>query len=422
METKRLSPKAGALGLLLGFVVVLCAASIAPGEDWDDCPAIVVEGVTQEPGQDWFHISQNCTLTIEGIDEDSESGVPDGGDHLYNATTIWEGEFLDSKQGLENRWEPDNWTEGDEISVTVDDDPNTPDGTNTDDSSVDGPTFTLKAWEFAVTLSVQCTADPNQSSTVVVTETGYGTNVETSASIECTLAKGPVTAQTTKTGTCWTACDTADAPATQFGAAQANATWSIDTMPTEGVEAYNAVYRADVDANMSGSLIAETSDYDPDSGSNVDVGVLIQAAGVPGWAVEIITSIVNWKEECESAAGIGFGFNSDVLESCLGSVYEIEIASGANPNDDTRPFSHNPAAQQLTGTVATGPAKAQAKIDGKVEARGYRTEVLIEGEPIGCMHWHSEASIESTGSCTYECSNVRADPNSLQENDSRLID
>lgn len=417
MKTQRLLPNVGNLSVVLGFVVLICAGWPALGEDWDKCPAIVVDGVTQDPGQDWINVSQTYFLSIEGIDEDSESGVPDGGDHLYSATTIWDGEWLDSEYGLENTWIPQHWTEGKEISVTVDDNPTTPDGTNTDDSSVDGPTFTLKAWEFKITMTVTCTADPNQSASKVITQTGYGTSVETSASTECTLAKGPVQAKTWNTGCCVEpTCDTADDGPIQFVAAQADAKWKIATLPAQNVETYSATVKADVDASMSGSLMAETEDTDWDGNANVVVEVLAKAAGAPSWAVDVVTNLKDWDSEAESAAGIGFGFNSDVLGSCLDNVYKIEIGSSHEPNDKTKTFSHDPDSAHLMGDVSD-EKYAQAKIDGKVEARGY--QYICPLLHI-CTHEHSEASIESTGSCTFECSNVTAE--NLQENESRLIE
>ena len=384
-------------------LVAMTSSSLICHASWDACPDPDLAGVWKEHDQQWFHISQTCGLEVVGEDEDSYNGVPDGGDHLDGEECYWTGEFILSTEGLVNTWVPRHYTlYGDSVTVCVDDDPDYPDGVNTDDGSVTSSSFKLYAWEVVVSATGSSTVD-SSSETKVVSESGWDTTI-TSSSINCTLAKGSVTAQTTDTGTCFTTCDVADDGPTQFGAAQADGLWEFGKMPT-GAATGTATGKCTVGASMSGSISAVTDDDDFDIlGDTVSVGI---SASASGWGVRISTTIT-LTELCEAGAGIGFGFNSDILSSCFSDTYKIEITSGDSPNDDTVNYSHNPSGQTFTGSL-TAKKNAQAMIDGKVEAKGYRKILELYGNPYACVHYNSSASISSTGSCTYTCSGVDAE-------------
>lgn len=368
---------------------------------WSSAPEINILGIKKAHDQEWFHISQSCDLTIEAIDEDSHCGnLPDGGNHIKEEECMWFGYNLSRYNGISVKWEPDSWTTGNTIYVVVDDDPCSPGGLCSDDSAKQTPSVTMKAWEVQVHFTAQSTANTT-TETKVLSESGYGDTVEF-AYVECSLAKGPVTAATTKTGSGSDMVVHNDGPH-QFGAAEANATWSMGIVP-QGAITYSASGKCKVSATMSGVLTTQTEDDDwdilPSDYVNVSIG-----SSLGGIGVDIGTEI-NIAENCESCAGIGFGFASDVLSDCLDDVYKIEDnSSKSNPSPVS--YSHSDT-QWFRGAFGFSKG-AQAKIDGKVEAKGYVEVTLIPDHLPYYNDKTSSASISSTGSCTYKCSDLGAE-------------
>jgi len=156
---------------------------------------------------------------------------------------------------------------------------------------------------------------------------------------------------------------------------------------------------------MSGTLAASTEDDDWNvfqSGIGVDVSI-----NLPGVSVTFDPEFSN---ECESVAGIGFGFGSSALPSCgADDVYTVGKASSNNPNDGSVSFTYSETGG-ISGAISTnGVSKTgQAKIEGKVQANGN----VIPAQPpfpVPTIQ-NSSASISSSGSYTFGISNLSATP------------
>jgi hypothetical protein len=158
---------------------------------------------------------------------------------------------------------------------------------------------------------------------------------------------------------------------------------------------------------MSGTLTAQTNDddFDPLGGGSMSVSVSVQPPGSPlGVSV---TYTPNPAEECESVAGIGFGFASDVLPCCGGNnEYTVAKASGDYTNDGSVSFEW-PCWEAMSGDVKQGVTKAgQIKIEGYVKALGYS----IYDYRAGVWHYfNSSASVSCSGSYAFGVSGARAD-------------
>lgn len=339
-------------------VGMLVFQSAAWGATWDKYPPIEVFYLLKQYDQLWFHISQSCDLTISAYDADSYNDVQYG-PYLNGYYCEWFGsDCLEYQYGLSNTWEPTHFTtSAHSVYCRVEDDPVAPDGSNTNDDYVDSPSASLSAWEVKGTMSIG-------SSSVVMTESGWGPGVDgTSVYLFDTdgLDSGSIEADTSPYAN--------DDGPYDF-TVQVNATWELDPVPGSA-ETYTATGSASVGASMSGDLYVETDDddLDPFGGGSMSVGVSIAIPPLFGVSVSFSPDFNG--EACESVAGAGFGFDSDVLADCGDNdYYTVAVASGDSTNDDTMGFSHYPSGS-ISGSMSNGVTKeAEIQIEGYVDAVG----------------------------------------------------
>jgi|GEM_PF-1548633 len=321
-------------------------STIEPGL-WEAGPGIKVKGVWKAHNQDWFHISQSCNLTIDALDEDKirEDGL-DGGNHVLPGRCLWYGDNLSRYSGLAVTWQPQRWTEGNRIYALVDDDSELPGGSATDDKAVRTPLVILRAWEAMVTMTGQSLAAVT-SEAKVVTETEWAPSVQ-SASVECSITKGPATIRAAKSGKHETLV--IDDDKRGLGRFQANGTWQLSYIP-RNAQTWSAIGRCRVSVSVSAELTP------PDS-------------------------------------GLGLAFASNILDSCE-DIRSTRDNSGSGGSKDRSAKCSYSDAEWFAGAFGS---------ERNAVARVYESTKARDG-----TKGNSSASTTVTGSCTFGCSDVSAE-------------
>ncbi len=392
-------------------VIVMDSASLAV-TPWNSDPVIDFDGITKAHDQEWFHITQSCTLTIEAFDEDTHCVTgPDGGDHINPNECEWSGPNISTTTGLTTTWQAPSWTTGDDISSIIDDDPVVPGDPNSvdkDDAAVDGPIVTMKAWEVCAVMSVSSTVSGTSDSNNI-TETGVGSTYSTtstlSGSLACSLTKNAVAPATAAPYT------TEYTHLVKEGInAKVDAEWVLTTAPSSAVPYGNPSGKCKVETENSGTLDITTDDEDDDlfGGGSVSVDWLW---AVPGVSATYEVDIDLGGEDCEAGGGIGYYFGSDILEDCDKAIHQLAKSSGDWTNDDSASFSHDKGPQEFSGPLDTSPSReAHSAVEGAAEAKAvhYGPDAIQ-----GHRTQDSSATITSTGTCSYICSDVSASNLSL---------
>ena len=359
---------------------------------WTASPAISGASIEKNPsGLIWFHINDECILTAKGHDYDSCRGVQQPEDNIRLDLTEWSSRHLLEHTGESVIWKSSEPTEGDTITATIKDDPDSPDGTNTDDSDVVTAAITLKAYEAKGVLTVN--RSDGTSDTVVVTETGtpsgsFGGNLNDSESVESELS-----------GDCEDD-DDYDYKFFEPSEPYVRAQWTLATNPS-GANIGTNVIRIHTTASVSGTLSCSVSDGDWDlGGCPVSISV---SGGFGPLSVTISPDLDTSSDSCEAQAAIAFGFNSDIHGSRLGgNAPKLEQSSGDGCGDFDLPFSYNPNGQYYSG-IEGQSIEAAARAGGKIECRGTQW-FTFNGLLCHVNQNNSNASMSSAGSVTYTIS------------------
>lgn len=375
----RFIPKKFWFCIIVGMLMFQCVA----WGGWSWAPAIEVNYLWKEYDQLYFHISQSCGLAISAEDYDSYNDVPQPHNWISYALSYWWGDFVTSRYGRTNSWQCTHSLDyQDEVFVMIRDDPDCPNGSSTDDSSVISPSAYFQAWEVAGTLEVD-------GATKTIHESDY--LYPSSDSLSGNLNGGAVTADTSPNGI-------DDGP--RGLTVQVDASFDIHKRPS-GAFTDEAVGSADVSTSMSGTINGSTDDDDMDIyGGSMSVGVT-----VPGTSVGISLTPDFNGENCEAVAGIGFGFASNVLGSAgANDAYTVAKSSGDLVNDGSCNFSHSNS-DSFAGHLGGETERAgQILIKGYVEALG-QTVFVPEA---GWITQNSDSSVSSSGSYSFSMGSLSA--------------
>ncbi|MCP4613245.1 MAG: hypothetical protein GY845_31525 [Planctomycetes bacterium] len=382
----RFIPKKFWFCIIVGMLMFQGVTWGTPGWSW--APAIEVNYLWKQYDQEWFHISQSCNLSISAEDYDSYNDVQQPHNWISYALSEWSGDFVSSQYGQTNSWSATHFTTSpDDVYVMIRDDPDCPDGYNTDDSSKVSPIAYFNAWEVVAAQTVDGSSES-------ISESGYGNyGTSTTMSDNQGLDAGPVTVDTSPEGT-------DDGPDSLE--VQVDVTWEVDKMPTNATS-YAATASVDVDSAITGTIEAATEDEDDDSGITGSIGISVSFPGTPfGVGISFSPDI---DDTCESLASIGLGFDSDELDSIGGNEeYTVSEASSETDNDGSKNFALGP-----DGTVS-GLVTSKITKGGQIYIKGYVDSVGLEiwHPEFGYDYWNSNASIESDGGWCFQMNNPSA--------------
>jgi len=364
-------------------------------QEWSVGPGISGACIKKEHNQLWIHYEDSCTLKAKGHDYDDCGGETQAEDYIKLELTTWSGSNLSDISGSAVTWNPSgpsSSADGDSITATIKDDPDNPDGANTDDPDVTTNSVRLIAYEAVAILDYNSSDGTSGSGSVTVTESGT-----ISETVTLSLAHSPVTASPAlRPGEHGVFSDTDYFDVNPF----AQAKWTLRTNPNGANLGGTGVLRATVGASVSGTMSCSVSDDDFDlSGCPVSISV---SAGYGPISVSITPNLDLSGQDCEAQAALAFGFASAVFGTREGSLApRLTKSSGDGAGEFSQPFSYNPPTTIFSG-IEGSYTEALAKIGGKVEAKGKSYE-FYGGPGVGFVEARddSSATMWINGSATY---------------------
>ena len=360
---------------------------------WSAGDGIIGAAIKKSHYQEWVHYKSSVTLVAKGHDYDDCRGEPNETNFIALEVTEWTGNNLSDDIGASVTWAPSGPSgAGDLIGATIKDNPDAPDGENTDDDDVPVGSVRLIAYEGMGTLIVNDHTGRAEVRDIFEShehspdfrlwaygDLTQGANAETNAEAALFFDESLFE------------------PSEPYAAAN----WSLRTNPNGADLGPTGHIQVTTGVEISGELYCYVHDDDLDiSGLDVSIGV---TAGCGPVFVSITYDLSTEGDDCEAQAAVAFGFASDLHgDRSGGSAPQRARSSGDGNGSFDLPFEYNPVDQTFIGNEGSSVA-ALAKIGGKVEAKGYRIWVPpYDYVPGYWIYYDAEASIGADGLAYYE--------------------